>query len=84
MKGHCDGCRKCCAVCPAGIDIPAVLSGLERGVKSHRLSGSGQPIDCIECGACSAFCPQKLPVKEIIRKSAMEQICCCCDDRVVL
>jgi len=83
MIGQCDGCRKCCAVCPAGIDIPAVLSGLENSAKAHKHYG-GQPIDCIECGACSALCPQKLAVKEMIREIAMEQVCCGCDDKVAL
>ena len=67
----CSGCGRCKEVCPAGIDIPKVLSlySLNKD-ESAKLPAAE---DCIECGACTAHCEKGLPVKEIIRKIAMFQ-----------
>ena len=73
----CFGCGRCKEVCPAGIDIPKMLS-LYRTNKddSTKLLAAE---DCIECGVCTAHCEKGLPVKEIIRKIAMMQ----CEQTVI-
>ena len=75
----CVGCARCSEVCPAQIDIPAVLKICEQhpadalacAEKLRTVDSKGTPMDCIECGACSAHCPQKIDVKEIMRRMAM-------------
>ena len=77
----CNHCNKCSEVCPAGIDIPTMLQIYDR----YQIEGAAalkrmdaqeffaNPQDCIECGACSSYCPEKIPVKKIIRGLAMLQ-----------
>lgn len=78
----CSNCQKCAEVCPAGIDIPEALRlyGEHRGdvtalaEKLRGMPAMRQPLDCIECGACTAHCPQNLDVKGIIRELSMLQL----------
>ena len=77
----CNHCNKCSEVCPAGIDIPAMLQiysqyQIEDAAALKRMDTrefSANPQDCIECGACSSYCHEKIPVKKIIRELAMLQ-----------
>lgn len=83
----CRDCGRCVRVCPAGIDIPSLLAMEERihaGEDEKRAAaeweenrrqhgGTGQPIDCIECGICSRRCPQGFALLAIVRKYAMKQ-----------
>lgn len=53
--------------CPAQIDIPAFLQLYAEHQDNHAEivrqlqspHSAGQPLDCIECSACSAHCPQQ-------------------------
>ena len=78
----CPTCQKCVSGCPAQIDILAVLQiyaehqedQTELVSRLQRLDALGQPLDCIECGACNTHCPQHLDVRSIMRRLAMMQI----------
>lgn len=64
----CSGCRYCCPVCPAGLDIPLLI----KGYNEHRISGqtwriasldhAAGPEQCLKCGACRKYCPQKIDI----------------------
>ena len=80
-KGVCTCCGRCRAVCPACIDIPAVLQRYTLHAKNGWDAAASQceptgPEDCIECGACTACCPEEIPVKELMRELAMRQCNC--------
>ena len=72
-KNPCTNCGRCNAVCPAGIDIPAVIGVCKRHEKIEMLSELAGPEDCIECGACTSCCPEKIAVKDLMRELAMQQ-----------
>lgn len=68
MGVPCSGCRYCCPVCPAGLDIPLLI----QGYNECRISGqtwriasldhADGPDRCLQCGACKKHCPQKIDI----------------------
>ena len=75
-------CRRCnyCAPCTVGISIPSVFLfegylsryGLEEWARQRYSTLSVKAGACIGCGACEPRCPYQLPIREMMRKSAME------------
>ncbi|MEQ3170117.1 4Fe-4S dicluster domain-containing protein [Dysosmobacter welbionis] len=78
----CPACGKCIEVCPAHIDIPKALQiyadrcngSSEAGKQLWKMQSTAQPLDCIECGACTMRCPQKLEVAAMIHALALAQL----------
>ena len=72
----CSGCRYCCPVCPAGLDIPLLMKGYNESRiigetwRIAGLSGSKGPEACLGCGACRKHCPQKINIPDIMKRSA--------------
>ncbi len=74
----CTSCRYCVAGCPANIPIPDYFScyndklaynSWQGGYFYSLLSKEGAtPDSCIECGACEAVCPQRLEIRELLKK----------------
>ena len=73
----CTGCRYCCSVCPAGLDIPLLI----KGYSEHRVSGETwriaglsrikhEPESCLQCGLCLKHCPQKIEIPHIMKQFA--------------
>lgn len=72
---RCTACRYCVAGCPRGIAIPEIFARLN-AVRYH-LPYEGEvalssAADCVECGACEAACPQKLPIRALLKQAAGE------------
>jgi predicted aldo/keto reductase-like oxidoreductase len=82
-KLYCTSC-KYCAPCPEGIDIPAVFSlliaynvyGLKNNAQSNYSNYGKWPWlpkvkadACTECGTCEPKCPQKIPIREQLKKA---------------
>lgn len=73
----CTSCRYCIAGCPAEIKIPDLFACLNekritggwQGGYFHEVltKDGGRASDCISCGACEEICPQKLPIRELLR-----------------
>lgn len=77
----CTGCRYCIP-CPRGVEIPTILRYMNRllmagGGDERRIVEEyyGEvPEDrradrCVRCGECEKRCPQKLPIRELLRRS---------------
>ncbi len=67
----CTACRYCCDGCPAGLDIPTLISILndQRFAPSTNTAmmlefapESQKPTACIGCGKCTHICPQGIDV----------------------
>ena len=67
----CTACRYCCDGCPAGLDIPLLLSAYNEirfsptsnvKMRVEAIPEEKQPTSCIGCGACAAVCPQNIDI----------------------
>ena len=67
----CTACRYCCDGCPAGLDIPLLLSiyndlrcdSAGGVIATMRLEAlEHHPLECVSCGQCSAICPQNIDI----------------------
>ena len=76
----CTGCHYCMdRGCPAGIDIPEILSCLNAlnqfnnprmtRMKYYPAITKSSPRDCLDCGGCENACPQKLPIRKLIHEA---------------
>jgi len=78
----CTGCHYCIP-CPRGVDIPSILrymnrilmaeSGEERRIVEEyyrEIPEDRRGDRCVRCGECEKKCPQKLPIRELIRRSS--------------
>lgn len=78
----CTKCRYCIDGCPQKIAIPNLFACLnEKKLWDNWNSGfyytihtknAGKASECIGCGKCEAICPQKLPIRELLRQVADE------------
>ncbi len=73
----CTGCRYCCGGCPAGLDIPLLLSiykdcrfavSFTPSMAVDALPEGKRPSACIGCGACEHVCPQGIPVPGVMKE----------------
>ena len=74
----CTGCRYCMP-CPAGVDIPANFSAWNNlymyqsydvvsWAWENNIGEKAQAKNCIECGKCEKVCPQKISIREDLKK----------------
>ncbi len=85
QAGLCTGCRYC-DVCPKGVrPFVTIVAynrwkvwGLERGARqNYKLIGKDpwqgvSPDECIKCGKCSRYCPQKLDIPAILERAVRD------------
>jgi len=76
----CTGCRYCVEHCPMGIAIPDCFAMLNEHARAPQYGWKVMPAyqqmilrharaaSCVQCGACAAHCPQRLPIPEYIKK----------------
>ncbi len=79
--GH-NFCRRCgyCAPCPQGINIPSNFLfvnylrryGLAGWAKDRYATLAKTAKDCIGCGTCETRCPYELPIREMLKKVAID------------
>lgn len=78
VQNGCTGCRYCMP-CPAGVDIPgcfAAWNTYHMYQNYHSVSwnwemvlgDAHQPKNCVQCGKCEAQCPQKIEIREDLKK----------------
>lgn len=75
-------CRRCgyCAPCPQGINIPSNFLfvnylrryGLADWARDRYWAMEKTAQDCVECGKCESRCPYNLPIREMLKKVAVE------------
>lgn len=78
VQNGCTGCRYCMP-CPAGVDIPGCFATwntyhMYQNYNSVRwnwevvLGDEHQPKNCVQCGKCEAQCPQKIAIREDLKR----------------
>ena len=80
-KVGCTGCRYCMP-CPKGVDIPGAFRCYNAMFIESKSQGRFQyaqtvgltkesafASQCIECGKCEAHCPQKLPIRRLLKEA---------------
>lgn len=78
---QCTACEYCVAGCPMTINIPEMFALSNRRAQdgeplreeyAELLKDSGAASSCADCGRCESACPQKLPIRELLRRVASE------------
>jgi len=79
-KVNCTSCRYCMP-CPAGVNIPGVLSryntasiyndlaGARRGYKSFMIDKDEDASKCIDCEQCVSACPQTIAIPNMLKEA---------------
>ena len=75
-------CRRCnyCAPCTVGINISGAFLfhgylsryGLEDWAKGRYEGLTAKASDCVECGVCETRCPYHLPIRDMLKKVAVD------------
>ncbi len=77
MQNACTGCRYCMP-CPKGVNIPRCFRmwneyyiyrkhKMVEGPWKH-MPARERPSNCVECGRCEQLCPQKISIREDLKK----------------
>ena len=78
VQNGCTGCRYCMP-CPAGVDIPGCFAAWNTYHMYQNynavswnwevsLGDAHKPVNCVQCGKCEAQCPQKIAIREDLKK----------------
>lgn len=78
VQNGCTGCRYCMP-CPMGVNIPGTFKAWNSyhiyqnyGVVKFNWEGMEEgekPSNCVECGACEEQCPQKISIREHLKRA---------------
>ena len=72
---YCTGCRYCMP-CPSGVNIPESFKHLNNAEMFNNVEGEkllyggleGKASNCTECGECEEKCPQKTPIRGMLKE----------------
>lgn len=78
VQNGCTGCRYCMP-CPAGVNIPGSFKiwntyhmyqnyNMVKNRWENELGDAQQPKNCVQCGKCERECPQKISIREDLKK----------------
>ena len=81
-KSACTGCRYCMP-CPNGVNIPLAFRTWNSwsmynknpwtvSQYKNNIREEGSPLNCIDCGKCENLCPQKISIREDLKKVAKD------------
>ncbi len=76
----CTDCKYCVKNCPAGVDIPACFTAFNEYNKTRdtedfkklyaQIPEEKRGNNCINCGKCMEYCPQKIKIPDKLKKLA--------------
>ena len=78
----CTACKYCQENCPESIPISSIIRGaynsyltydnlpMSKGRYNEAVKGGGKASACISCGVCESVCPQKIEIREILKKAS--------------
>ena len=79
IKVNCTACEYCMP-CPAGVDIPTCFASFNNAYMFDNVTaakmGYGfmgpteKASNCVACGKCEEVCPQKIPIRSILKEVA--------------
>ncbi len=78
VQNGCTGCRYCMP-CPAGVNIPGSFRvwntyhmyqnyNMVKHAWENEMGDAHQPKNCIQCGKCERECPQKIAIRENLKR----------------
>ncbi len=76
LRLPCTACRYCCDGCPAGLNIPTLLSiyddlrfspSFNVGMFVESLPEDKRPAACVACGRCARICPQGIDIPSVMK-----------------
>lgn len=81
VQNGCTGCRYCMP-CPMGVNIPGTFKAwnsyhIYQNYDVVKFNWEGmqdgeRPSNCVECGACEEQCPQKISIREHLKRAQEE------------
>jgi predicted aldo/keto reductase-like oxidoreductase len=80
MNGRCHMCGACTAACPYSLAVNDIVRSVDYYVDAMRdyeagrlnyemISSSANASCCMECGQCENVCPNRVPIRSLIRRS---------------
>ena len=80
LNGRCHMCGECTSVCPNALAVSDIVRSVDYYVDAMRdydagrlnyqmISSSANAACCADCGQCERVCPNRVPIRSLVRRS---------------